>query len=323
MLITTSDYKGAPAYQIGGQLQTLIPGIWRKVDGVNYQRERISLEDGDFLDLDWIHSSSDKLMILSHGLEGDSNRQYMLGAADYFSKKDWNILAWNCRSCSGELNNTFKLYYHGDTADISAVIDHAIGTKKYNEILLVGYSMGGSMLAKYLGLKGANCPSEIIGGVSFSAPYDLTESIKAVELKKNWLYNYSFKSKLIRKIKAIDKKFPNKLDLSYLKVGTKWAVFDEHYSRKLNGFDKLDDFYESASCKNFLHGVKVPLLLVTALNDPIIPKTCINYEQIKRHLYVDVEYPAQGGHVGFSLEGLRNSWMEVRVEEFYEGLMGS
>ena len=320
MLLSNSEYKGAPGYLIGGQAQTIVPGIWRKITGLTYQRERITLSDGDFLDLDWIKKDNPKLIILSHGLEGNSTRQYMLGAAKYFSENNWDVLAWNCRSCSGTLNNTFKLYYHGDTADIESVINHAIGLDKYKEILLVGYSMGGSMLSKYLALKSNNCPSEIVGGVSFSAPYDLTASIAAVEKPTNWLYNYSFKSKLIRKIIAIDKKFPNKLDLQYLKVSTKWRDFDQAYSIKLNGFDNLDDFYESASCKNFLHTVKTPLLLVTALNDPIIPNTCINYEQIKRHKYVDIEYPAQGGHVGFTLGSLKNSWMELRVEQFYDGL---
>ncbi len=320
MLLLNSEYKGAPAYMFNGQLQTLIPGLYRKIDGVAYKRERIKLADGDFLDLDWIHRDSSRLIILSHGLEGNSSRQYILGAAKYFSKKDWNVLAWNCRSCSGELNKTFKLYYHGDTEDISAVISHAINQNKYKEILLVGYSMGGSMLSKYLGLIGSNCPAEIVGGVSFSAPYDLTESIKAVEKKQNWLYNYSFKSKLIKKIRALDKKFPNRLDLSHLHINSKWAIFDREYSIKLNGFDRLDDFYESACVKNFLHSVKTPLLLVTALNDPIIPSTCINYEQIKRHRYVDIEYPDQGGHVGFTLDKLENSWMEVRVEQFYNRL---
>jgi len=320
MLLTNSEYKRGPSHLIGGQLQTLVPGIWRKIKGVSYERERIILSDSDFLDLDWIHKDSSKLIILSHGLEGSSNSHYVLGAAKYFSEKDWNVLAWNCRSCSGEMNNTFKLYYHGDTEDIGAVINHAIGLNKYKEILLVGYSMGGAMLSKYLALKANNCPSEIIGGVSISAPYDLRASIGAVEKKSNWIYNYSFKTKIIKKIRAYNEKFPNRLDLKYLKVSTKWSVFDEAYSIKLNGFDKLDDFYDSASCKNFMHTVKTPLLLVTALNDPIIPSTCINYEQIKRHKYIDIEYPSQGGHVGFTQGSLTNSWMEARVEQFYQGL---
>jgi predicted alpha/beta-fold hydrolase len=105
-IIRNSSYKKAPFFQFNGHLQTIIPGIFRKVKNVNYQRERLELEDQDFLDLDWINNESQSLVLLSHGLEGNSDRQYIKGAAKLFSRNGWDVLAWNCRSCSGEMNRS-------------------------------------------------------------------------------------------------------------------------------------------------------------------------------------------------------------------------
>lgn len=316
MLVLESSYKGAPSYQINGHFQTLIPGLFRKIDSVPYARERINLADGDFIDLDWLAKSSDQLLILSHGLEGNSTRQYMLGPAKHFHNKGWDILSWNCRSCSEELNRKFRLYYHGDINDFESVINHVLSLKKYKRIVLVGFSMGGSILSKYLGCKGNNVPSEILGGLSFSAPCDLRASIKAVEKKSNWIYNYYFKKMLKEKITAKANQFPGKLDINQLDTHKDWESFDQQFSCPLNGFKNVEDFYEQGSCKNFFHLVKTPLLIVNALNDPIIPNTCINYEQLKRHKYIDVEYPKSGGHVGFTQHKLEFSWMETKIEEF-------
>ena len=123
-IIKNSTYPNPPFYQFNGHLQTIIPGIFRKVKGVNYDRERLELSDGDFLDLDWIRKGNKNIVLLSHGLEGDSDRQYILGAAKYFSQNGWDVLAWNCRSCSGEMNRNPRLYHHGDIEDIGTVVNH-------------------------------------------------------------------------------------------------------------------------------------------------------------------------------------------------------
>ena len=91
-------------------------------------------------------------MIVSHGLEGNSDRHYAKGMASYFFQRGWDSLAWNCRGCSGEINRLPRFYHHGATEDLGAVVDHAI-KKKYSHIVLIGFSMGGSMTLKYLGEK--------------------------------------------------------------------------------------------------------------------------------------------------------------------------
>ena len=122
--------------------QTIAPNVLRSVS-IDYRRERIDTPDDDFLDIDWLdHPQSRKLVILSHGLEGDSRRVYVASAAKYFYRHGWNALAWNCRSCSGEMNRTQRLYSHGQTEDLELVVNHALATGKYDQVVLIGYSMG-------------------------------------------------------------------------------------------------------------------------------------------------------------------------------------
>ena len=135
--------------------------MFRKIPLPIYERERLELKDGDFVDLDWFRNNTDKLIILTHGLEGSSERHYVKETAKLFYENGWEALAWNCRSCSGEMNRKLRMYNHGDIEDISEVISYANAKKNYKSIVLAGYSMGGNISMKYLGVKAGNAPKNI------------------------------------------------------------------------------------------------------------------------------------------------------------------
>lgn len=141
-VLKNSTYRPSPLL-INGHLETIAPALFRKVTGVHYERERLVLLDDDFVDLDWLDNGSRNLVVLTHGLEGSSDRQYMAGMARMFFEQKWDVLAWNCRSCSGEMNKALRMYHHGEIGDFGEVIDHALATKDYEKIALVGFSMGG------------------------------------------------------------------------------------------------------------------------------------------------------------------------------------
>ena len=142
-LLPASDYR-PPALLANGHLQTILPSTLRKVPGVHYRRERLELPDGDFLDLDWAAAASvraPKLGIISHGLEGSSDRPYVRGMARALTQAGFDALAWNYRGCSGETNRLLRAYHLGDTDDLAEVIAHAV-RKSYLEIFLTGFSAG-------------------------------------------------------------------------------------------------------------------------------------------------------------------------------------
>jgi len=315
-LIPKSAYPGPPWYQYNGHWQTILPTTIRRVRGLQYERERLELADGDFLDLDWVNNQSQDLLILTHGLEGNSDRIYMKGMAKFFADQHWDVLAWNCRSCSEEMNRAFRLYYHGEIEDIATVIDHALNTRNYQRIVLVGFSMGGNITLKYLGVNGSNIPKQITHGLAFSTPCDLAESIKELEKPKNKFYNRLFFKRLEAKIRAKAAQFPDRLDLSKFAEIKVWRDFDTYFSAPLTGLSSADEFYFEASSRNFMAGTTIPTLIVNAQNDPLLNDSSSPKDISENHPYLYLETPKKGGHVGFGMGNRSHVWAELRAWEF-------
>ncbi len=299
-----------------GHYQTIVPNLFGGFP-LEYHRERISTPDDDFLDLDWLSEKGRRrLIILSHGLEGDSRRSYIVSAARYFARDGWDALAWNCRSCSGEMNKTRKLYSHGQSEDLQTVVDHALATGKYDRIVLAGYSMGGNLTLKYLGTIGEDRPPQVTHGIAFSAPCFIEHSVDSLERKDNWVYKRKFFRSLSAKVIAKEAQFPGIVDLDELQRIRHWRDFDRAFSAVIGGYDDLDAYYDYLSSGNFVAGTTAPVLIVNALNDPIIPTACTPTDLGVKHPLITVEQPARGGHVGFSLRGKDYNEMDRRALEF-------
>lgn len=299
--------------------QTIVPNLFRSVP-ISYRRERIDTPDGDFLDLDWLdHPDSRKLVVLSHGLEGDSHRVYIASAAKYFHQHGWHALAWNCRSCSGEMNRTPKLYSHGQTEDVETVIDHALASGNYDRIVMVGYSMGGNLTLKYLGTMGTRRPREVTHGIAFSAPVFIQHSADSLNRADNFIYRLKFKRSLTAKIMAKEAQFPGRVDLSRLKEVREWRDFDRFTSLCISDYDDLEEYYAYLSSGNFVAGTTAPVLIVNATNDPIVPDACNPHQLAATHPLIHLETPNWGGHVGFALKGKNHNWMDERALAFCEG----
>ena len=320
-LVAQSTYKPV-WYLFNRHLETIVPNKTRKVTGIDYTRTRLELSDGDFLDLDWLREdrSQRKLAIISHGLEGNSMRVYCRGMAKFFFARGWDALAWNCRSCSGELNRLARFYHHGDTADLGFVIDEAIRLG-YKEIILIGFSMGGSFSLKYVGEKGNDIPEEVKGCIAFSVPCDLAAGAKAVDGPGNGIYRRRFIAKLREKILEKSRKFPDVIDTSKLHSIKTLDEFNNTYTTSLHGFRDANDFYNKSSCLHYLSGIRVPSLLVNAANDPMLTPECFPREIAEKSQHFFLEVPARGGHVGFALNGREENWMEMRAWEFVREIL--
>jgi len=311
-----SSYPGPPFFQFNGHVETIAPML-RRVE-LDYERERLELSDGDFVDLDWVDSGSRKLVLLTHGLEGGTDRPYMKGMARYFANRGWDVLAWNCRSCSGEMNRALRLYHHGEIGDIGEVIGHALRTKDYSHIAMIGFSMGGNITAKYLGVNGKDAPEVIRAAVAFSTPCDLEASISAIEKQAIRFYSNYFHKQLKVKIEAKAVQFPGQIDLRHFKTIKCWRDFDTHYSTVLTGCTDADAFYRQASSKNFMAGSRSPILIVNALNDPMLEGDCYPVALCEKHPHLYLETPRRGGHVGFLLRGADYTWSEWRAWQFVQ-----
>ena len=312
--VITSKYSKKPKFLINGHFETIVPSLFYKVDDVVYERERMELDDGDFLDLDWIRRGNKKLLVLTHGLEGNSERHYIQRPAKFFSAKGWDILAWNNRSCSGEMNRLPRFYHHGATEDIAAVIERGM-RESYEEVVLIGFSMGGGMQQKYLGERTPD--KRIKGAISFSVPCNVLDSADQLAKKGNRFYERRFVRKLKEKILKKSKLMELPIDLEELKNVKTFRELDRAFTLKVHTeYDDAEDFYSKITSDQYLPDIKLPLLIVNAWNDPMLGDLCYPLELAQESSNIHLETPEIGGHVGFTLPRNHWSYMELVADRF-------
>lgn len=314
MPLLTSSYKPSVFFR-NGHFSTIYASVFRKV-ALAQKRERITLNDGDFLDLDWSFAATktDKLLIVLHGLEGSASRPYVKGAAKIFNENGYDALAMNFRSCSGEDNHLFESYHSGKTDDLERAINYALQTKKYTTIVLKGFSLGANVVLKYLGSH-ANIPSEVKAGIAISVPCHLHGSMLQLHKLNNKLYHQKFKLDLQKKLQAKKIAHPELLSDTDLKAFKTLKDFDDIYTSRAHNFTDALDYYEKASSLPHLTDIKVPTLIINAKNDSFLSKECYPFAEAKANKHLFLEVPNYGGHVGF-LGANNQSYTEKRSIDF-------
>jgi uncharacterized protein len=304
-----------PFYLFNAHLETIIPSLFRKVSLPPYQRERIATPDDDFLDLDWLTHDSKTLVIISHGLEGNTTRGYVKGMAKALYDQGYDILAWNYRGCSEEMNTALRFYHSGATDDLATVIAHA-EQKGYSTINLVGFSLGGNLTLKYLGEDRVR-PTTIQKAATFSVPIDLHASCLKISQPANWVYSQRFLKSLRKKVMA-KASVMSQLDTTGLAAVKTLHQFDDFFTGPMHGFKDALDYYTQSSALRYMDKITIPTLLVNAKNDPFLSAECYPYDRLKNHPFVVFETPERGGHVGFAqcnTTGLY--WSEERAIDFF------
>ncbi|RZN82933.1 MAG: alpha/beta fold hydrolase [Winogradskyella sp.] len=315
MPIIESTYKPL-FWSKSGFVSTVFSGLGRRVKGIQQNRERITLPDTDFLDLDWSHAESEnnKVIILLHGLEGHAQRPYLTGAAKLFNQNGIDACAVNFRGCSGEPNVLYRSYHSGATEDLEAVVNHIISLDKYDEIYIKGISLGANMALKYVGEE-RDIPKQVKAVIAVSAPCDLKGSCDELLSLKNRAYAIRFLDHLKQKLKPKLEQFPDKIAIDDYKSIKTLIDFDHMYTSKAHGFKDAYDYYEKASSLQFLPNIKTPTLLINALNDSFLSAECYPVKEAKENSNLHLEMPKYGGHVGFIQKG-EFYYNEQRALEF-------
>jgi predicted alpha/beta-fold hydrolase len=315
MPIITSPFK-AKGFFKNGHFATIYSAKLRPIPRVKQQRKRLELNDGDFLDIDWSFSAkkTKKLAILLHGLEGNAQRVYMKGQAKILIEDGWDVAAMNHRGCSGEENKLYLSYNSGRTEDLAELIDHIIEKDTYLEITLVGFSLGGNLVLKYLG-EDRVVPKQISKAVSISAPLDLRGSLEQLIKFENFVYNLTFVQDLKGKYKRKMHHFPEIMNTNEFKKVKTLLDFDNLYTAPAHGFKDAYDYYDKSSSLQFLPNIKIPVLIVNALNDSFLSEKCYPVALAKKHKNIYLESSKYGGHVGFHVTN-NMYYSEKRTLEF-------
>jgi len=296
--------------------------MFRRVSPVAQTRERLELQDGDFLDLDWSYSFSEtskKVLVILHGLEGNAQRPYILGLAGYFNQKGWDVAALNFRGCSGEINRLYKSYNAGASSDLNLVISHIISKNQYNSLALNGFSLGGNLMLKYLG-EGNKLPTQLKAAVAISAPCDLHGSLKKLEEPKNRIYSGRFIKNLKEQLYLREKHFPEKIQKQQILACKNLFSIDDLYTSKAHGFENAIDYYKKSSALQFIPNISIPTLLINAKNDSFLSTSSSPITNAKNNPNFYLEMPDHGGHVGF-LQNKKQTYTEERALEFIESFI--
>lgn len=306
-----------PAWLRSGHLQTLWPFTVRRLRVIS-QPAVIPLPDGDQLVADYYpctHTSDDRLLVIAHGLEGNSQRPYVQGLARAAQAQGFAVLAWNFRSCGRADNLTERFYNAGCSDDLDAVITWA-GDYGHQQVYLAGFSMGGNVTLKWLGEAGADAADRgVAGAVAISVPCDLMGCTHELGRPSNTLYRRRFVSDLKARLRRKAARFPGHFDLSALDRISTVLAFDDAYTAPMYGYRDAADYYRQCSSLGFLNAIRVPTLILNARNDPFLSDTCYPEAIARAHQHVYLEVPDQGGHVGFFSRD-HHWWADQRAMSF-------
>ncbi len=316
MPVIQSHYK-PPFYLPGGDLQTIVPALFRKVDGVNYSRERIFTADHDFLDIDWHGAAKKKIALLIHGLEASADKPYMRGMTKALSKAGFKLAAMNLRGCSGQLNVQPRAYHSGSTDDVETVISHILLNNDCEQLVLVGFSLGGNLVIKYLGEHKSDLPEKISRAVTISVPCDLEAGAARLDKRLSLIYRDHFLKTLKEKLQQRSEQLPFLLTSDQIKTISSLHDFDNLYTSRMHDYQNALHYYRSCGAKNFIADVTIPTLILTAKNDPFFTSACLPYDECENHPNVFLEVPEEGGHVGFCVDFIAGKYYsEFRAVEF-------
>ncbi len=314
----------------GANVMTVFASVARVFPRPRARRERWELPDGDFLDLDrYAPPPSTRgpgvppLLVVLHGLEGSSRAPYVRGLVALALARGLGAVAVNFRGCSGQQNRLPRFYHSGETGDLDVVVTRLAAERPDRPLVLAGFSLGGNVVAKYLGERGDTLPPAVRGAVGVSVPFDLSRSAHALDAPGFWngVYRERFLRKLRRKALAKARRFPGAFDAARVRAARTFAAYDAAVTAPLHGFASAEDYWRRASSGPLLAGIRRPFLALASLDDPIVPGDTVPVAAPRTNPWVTVEATPAGGHVAF-VSGLPfwpSYWAERRAIDFLVG----
>ncbi|MEZ5543078.1 MAG: hydrolase [Pseudomonadota bacterium] len=313
-MITTSAFR--PAWWLpGAHLQTLYPALCRRRVVPPLTRQRLELPDGDFLDIDWTAPADGLRILVLHGLEGSLESHYAGGLLDRLAGAGHQAGLLYFRGRSGEPNRLARSYHSGDTADLEHVVALLHAQRPRRGIAVVGYSLGGNVLLKWLGEQGTRAP--VVTAVAISVPFDLDRAARRLDQGLSRIYRNHLLGKLRQSVSAKAARHDPPVPLHALRGLRSFRAFDAAVTAPLHGFAGVDDYYSRASSRQYLAAIRVPTLILQARDDPFLPAAALP-GAAELAAGVTLELSDHGGHVGFVAgpHPLRPVfWLERRIVE--------
>jgi predicted alpha/beta-fold hydrolase len=257
------------------------------------------------------------LVVLIHGLSGSEESAYMLSSGRFWHARGHPVLRLNLRGAGPSREHCRQQYHAGRSEDLRAALLGLRSELLADGLLLVGYSLGGNMLLKFLAESGGQLP--VRAAASVSAPIDLSAASQRFLAPRNLAYHRH----LLRAMKR--ECFGGRSEMSdeearVVRGAKSIYQFDDCFVAPRNGFRDAEHYYEENHARRFLADIRVPTLLVQALDDPWIPSLAYREYDWASNRRLTALLCEGGGHVGFHDRHDRVPWYDRCVGQFWDGL---
>ncbi|KAM5562051.1 embryogenesis-associated protein EMB8 [Rosa sericea] len=321
-------------------VQTVFLSLFGRSPVFNYRRELFHLSDGGTIALDWLLNSDvlgsnydttsaipkddiKPIVLAIPGLTSDSESPYIKHLAFNTAQKGWNVVVTNHRGLGGVSITSDCFYNAGWTEDLRAVINHLHHEYPNAPLFVVGTSIGANILVKYLGEDGDSVP--VAGAVAICSPWDLLIGDRFISrrlLQK--IYDRALAIGLQGYAQLHQPIYSRLANWEGIKKSRSIRDFDHHATRLVGKFETVDTYYRRCSSASYVGNVSVPLLCISALDDPVCTREAIPWDECRANLNIVLATTKRGGHLAF-FEGLTAAgiWWVRAVDEFLKVLHSS
>lgn len=299
--------------------QTVYASLFRNIPMPEVREERLELPDGDFIDLVWRDqglATDTPLVIILHGLGGGLSSPYIRAQLKQHHALGLRVVLMQFRGASAEPNRVLRSYHMGDTADLDYFLQVLSAREPHTHKYIVGFSLGGSILLKWLGEHPLQ--TGITAAVAVSVPFHPALTANRLNLGFSRLYQAYLLKKLREHFFRKLARQPNAELSQSLEASRTFWMFDDRVTAPLNGFKNVHEYYQQAGSRAYLIKITTPTLILHALDDPfMIPEAIPKPEELSPS--ITLELSRHGGHVGFisgSMLGRPQYWLDERISAF-------
>lgn len=331
-----ADFR--PAWWLpGGHAQTLSAAFWKGPQPAEQGiARRIELPDGDALialdDRPPPWRAGDPAILMMHGLGGSARNPFLVRVTAKLMQRGVRVFRLNLRGCGAGAGLARLPYNAGRSEDLKAAVSAVIewcrepqarqaGGRSHTPLTLFGMSLSANLLLKYLGEEGSRVPAEVQRAIAINPPIDLARSVRTLERRLNRGYDQHFVKALIDHVQQQSIHRPDFAALPDPLPRTLFD-FDDRFTATHGGYPHAAAYYLAASSQSRIAQIRVPTLILTAADDPLVPVEMFHEHQSNWPECVQLAITRGGGHLGYVGHGHADSdarWLDWRVCEFVTG----
>jgi len=312
-----------PLWLRGGHVQTLAGAFWpKRLPAYRATPRPVKLDDGDMVVIhddcppDW--QPGNAAALLMHGLSGCHLSPLLVRLAHKLSACGVRVFRLDLRGCGAGLGLAQKPYHAGCSNDLAQVVT-AVLAWCASPLTLVGVSLSGNILLKYLGEAPDRVPADVVRAMAINPPIDLARSVATLDRSVNRWYDRHFFVQLTRHLHERRRQLPDAPFPAGAPRSRRLYDFDDWYTAPVSGFGNAATYYARCSAMQFLPHVRVPTAILTARDDPLVPVAMFEEHSSAWPSNVHLAIVDGGGHVGYiARRGVDPDvhWLDWRVVEF-------